>query len=309
MLHEPLVDQSVDPHVFLSGRPPLGEFLGFVTSTVGGEALDIGALAESWRQANDHVESLRSTEPTYADAPAISDLPEHLAAFGEAVVADPIVQRAFTIVPFRLAMVELDRLVVWQKHIDLTHVARLRERLGSNPTDEDVFRLALPIDRQLDPPVAAGIVAPNTWGFASESSDLRVLDAKLIEAGAVDTVVGGAATYVVAAVVGFGSNMLSAIHAENRLVLNNGSHRAYALRDAGITHAPCLIQLVSRRDELPVIAGPDLAGNLDAYLTDPRPPVLRDYFDDTLRVVAPVARKKRQVRVQISVEQVDVPTG
>src|SRR5262245_57724603 len=98
-MHETLVDKSVDPHVFLSGRPPLSEFLGFVTSAVGGDALDIGALAESWRQANDHVEELRATEPSYADAPPIADLPEHLVSLGEAVAADPIVQRAFAIVP------------------------------------------------------------------------------------------------------------------------------------------------------------------------------------------------------------------
>jgi hypothetical protein len=310
VLQSPSVGQSADPHVFLSGRPPLPEFLGFVTSTVGGDAPDVGALAEGWRKANDHVEMLRSTEPTYADDPPIGELPENLAALGEAVVADPIVQRTFSLVPFKLGMVELDRLVVWQKLIDLAHIARLRERLGPTPSDEDVFRLALPIDRQLDPPIASGIVAPNTWAFSCESNDLRVLDAKLIDASTVDAVmVAGAARYLVAAVVGFGSNMLSAICAERRLVLNNGSHRAYTLREAGITHAPCLIQMVSRRDELPVVASGDLAASPDAYLVDPRPPVLRDYFDDALRVVAPVARKQRQVRVQINVEQVDVATG
>lgn len=304
------VGQSVDPHVFLSGRPPLPEFLGFFTSTVGGDDLDAGALAEGWRKANDHVEHLRSSEPGYADDPPIAGLPEHLLALGKAVVEDPVVQRSFALVPFRLGVIELDRLVVWQKHIDLAHAARMRECLGPNPSDEDVFRLALPIERQLDPPIAHGLVAPNTWGFACESNDLRPLPPRVIEASAVDILVGGAAGYIVSAPVGFSANMLSAFHAEGRLVLGNGSHRAYALREAGITHVPCLIQLVSRRDELSAIAaGSDFAQNPDAYLTDPRPPLLRDYFDDALRVVAPVARKQRQVRIQISVEQVDVPTG
>lgn len=304
------VGQMVDTHVFLAGRPPMGEYLGFVTTTVGGDTLDRGALAESWRKANDHVQELRKAEPEYANAPTIADLPEHLRSLGEQVLADPIVQRSYSLVPVRIGVVELDKLVVFQKHINLAHVARLRDQLGDEPTEEHVFGLCLPIDRQLDPQTRAGIVGPNTWAFGSESMDFRVLETKLIDdPSSFDLVTTGAATHVVAAVLGYGPNMFSAVHAEDRLVLNNGSHRAYALRDAGITHAPCLIQEVSRRDELEVIAGGDLTSNADSYLTAPRPPVLRDYFDDKLRVLAPVVPKQRQVQVQVSFGQVDVPTG
>jgi hypothetical protein len=305
-----IVGQAADPHVFLSGRPPLAEYLGFVTTTVGGSALDVGALTESWRQANDHVQELCRDEATYADNPPIAELPEHLRGLGDLVLADPMVQRAFSIVPVKIGIVELDRLVVWQKHINLSHVGRLTDALGPAPSEEDVFNLCLPLDRRLDPPTVAGPVAPNTWAFACDSNDFRVLDAKLIDANTLDDLaINGAPTYVVAAVLGFGSNMLGAIQADGRLVLNNGSHRAYALRESGLTHVPCLIQVVTRRDELAVIGSGDLATNPDAYLTAPRPPVLRDYFDDKLRVVAPVPRKQRQVRVQLSFEQVDVPAA
>ena len=49
--------------------------------------------------------------------------------------------------------------------------------------------------------------------------------------------------------VGYGSNFLNIIEAEGRLLLHNGYHRAYALREAGLTHAACIVQSVSRRDE------------------------------------------------------------
>lgn len=303
------VGVTADPHVFLAGRPPMGEYLGFVTATVGGDELNIGALAESWRQANRHVEELRLAEADYANNPMIGELPEHLRPLGERVIADPIVQRSFAVVPVSIGVVELDRLVVFQKHIDLAHIARLRAVLGDDPSDEDVFNLCLPIDRGLDAPTRAGAVGPNAWAFASGSSDFRVLGTKLIDPASLDGVLNGAPTHVVATVIGFGSNMLSAIHAEDRLVLANGSHRAYALRDAGITHVPCLIQQVTLRDELAVITGGEVAVNPDVYLTAPRPPVLRDYFDDKLRVVLHVAPKDRQVQVQVSFGQMDVPTG
>lgn len=47
-----------DDHVFLIGRPPLGEFLGFVEVVAGIGSEDRGALANEWRQANDRVKAL-----------------------------------------------------------------------------------------------------------------------------------------------------------------------------------------------------------------------------------------------------------
>jgi hypothetical protein len=52
----------------------------------------------------------------------------------------------------------------------------------------------------------------------------------------------GVPKYVVAIAVGYGANFLAAAHVEGRLILWNGSHRAYALRAAGHTHVPCLIK-------------------------------------------------------------------
>lgn len=106
--------------------------------------------------------------------------------------------------------------------------------------------------------------------------------------------------------IGYGSNFLNVLHVENRLVLGNGSHRAYALRDLGITEIPCLVQRVTRRDELELVASGDLATTPDRYLKSARPPMLRDYFDLELRKIVPVYRKKRVVRIQFGVEQTDI---
>ena len=100
--------------------------------------------------------------------------------------------------------------------------------------------------------------------------------------------------------------MLNVIQAENRLVLNNGSHRAYALRELGVTHVPCLVQHVSRRDELDLVGG-EIQQSPDRYLKVARPPLLKDYFDQRLRMIVPVYRKNRMVRIQFAVEQAEMP--
>jgi len=70
--------------------------------------------------------------------------------------------------------------------------------------------------------------------------------------------------------VGFGSNFLSIIGASDQLILHNGSHRAYALRDLGITHATCVIQHIYSREELNVVASSAVAERPDVFVRQPR---------------------------------------
>ncbi len=103
---------TIDPHVFLIGRPPLGEYLGFMrTISVGGHALDQGVLAAEWRSANDHLRALETQEAGLADAPPIIGLDPVLQPLEAAVLSDPIFRRTFAIAPTDIGVVELDRLV------------------------------------------------------------------------------------------------------------------------------------------------------------------------------------------------------
>ena len=113
---------------------------------------------------------------------------------------------------------------------------------------------------------------------------------------------------VVGLAVGFGTNFMNAIYAEKRLILNNGSHRAYALRKMGITHVPCIIQHLSSLDQLDVIAASEVGENPDFFLKHPRPPMLKDYFNPGLHKVMPVHRRLRQVTVRFEVEENFVPS-
>lgn len=301
---------AIDEHVFLSGRPPLGEYLGFLTlqSTFGQQA-DLRALADEWRIANDRVRELETREAGLADNPHVSPLSQALAPLAEQLLVDPIVQRSFAIVPISIGLVELDRLVVYQKHINLAHVQNLQNALGPTPTEEEIFHLCLSTGAAL-PPVQVMQIAANAYTFVSPSNDLRFLESVGLQDGQlVGYQSGGTVSGVIGLVVGFGANLLNAILIENRLILNNGSHRAYALKALGITHVPCVIQHVTRREELAVMGPQEVQQQPDLYLAHPRPPLLKDYFDPHLRKLVPVPRRGRQVRVTFAIEQVDAPSN
>ena len=302
--HKPLIDE----HVFLLGRPPLRQYLSFVEDLAAeGATAPEGELAEEWRTAQTIIERRQIEEAGLADDPPILPLPDHLEPLRKALEADPIYSGGFSMVPSEVAMVELDRMVVYQKHINLEFTRQLRAKAGPRPSDEDVFRTCIPYDHPL-PPIKWMRTGSGTFVFVSPSNDIRYLGSMQLKP---ENLVGVPSPGNVAAIiglsVGFGSNFLNAIHCENRIVLNNGSHRAFAMRELGLTHVPCIVQHVSSRAELRAVASSDLRRNPDLYLKGPRPSMLRDYFDPELRKIIPCTRRLRQVRVKYSTDESDLP--
>ena len=294
--------------LYLTGRPTLKRFIRVIRQ----EAIrppDEATLIAEWQAAKEHINRLKKEEADCADNPVTTPVPVD-AKYEPLLIEflkDPLVQNNFNTVPTEVAFVELDSLVVYQKHIDLAFVSELKRKLGPAPSDEEIFRTCLPYDHPR-PPAKWSRANDNSFVFVSPSCDMRFLKAMPLEARHIKgyahpgTVVG-----VVGIAVGFGSNFLNALKADNRLILNNGSHRAYALRDMGFTHVPCVVQHVSNRDELEVIAAAPIRRDPDQYLKQPRPSMLKDYFNPQLRKVMPAHRKLRQITVKYEVTETFIP--
>jgi hypothetical protein len=300
--------EAVDDYVYLMGRPTLRQCLNFVKNrSIHGRRTDLGALTDEWRTAASHITKLEAAEVGCADRPTIQPLAAHLEPLQAEFMRAPLVQHGFNTVPTQIGIVELDRLVVYQHHIDLSYVGLLKQKLGPSPSEEDIFRLCLPCD-QPKPPVKWARTHHDTYVFTSPSNDLRFLGALPLESEHVTThPPPGALVGVVGLGVGFGSNFLSVISAYDRLILHNGSHRAYTLRALGVTHAPCIIQHIYSREELNVVASSAVTERPDVFVKQPRPPLLKDYFDPMLRKIVPVIRRLKQVTVKFQVDEAYVP--
>src|SRR2546426_7029827 len=182
-----MLDAQVDDHVFLAGRPPIEEYLGFVVSqSVGGQNVHQGVLAAEWRSANDHIRELEKNEAGIANNPETWALEERLRDLRTNVIDDPVFQKCFQLAPTDIALVELDHLVVFQKGINLRYVDELEKGLGKSPSSESVFRFCLPHDH-LIPPVKAMQIAQNAYAFLSTSMDLRAIGQAILST---DQIVG-----------------------------------------------------------------------------------------------------------------------
>ena len=295
-------------HNYLLARSSLDDYQGFMADyAADGAGADRRRLVAEWKAAADRMQELRAAAPDRADGAEIDPLPPALRPLVAHVEADPVFRRAFSDAEYEIAVVDLDAVVVSQKLVSLEHVRRLRAQLGPNPSSEALFRFCLPFDRR-PPDHRASRIGDDEFAFVSGSSDLRFLEAVMLRP---DQLTGyqaaGPVAGIVALVVGFGSNYLNVLSINGRLILNNGNHRACALWDAGVRRVPCVVQTLTHPDEIDVHAPRAVKRNPDFYLTEPRPPLLGDYFDPVLSRRVNVALTRKQVRVGYSVEEKDMP--
>ncbi len=294
--------------LLLLGQPSLQEYLDFVRDKVaGGDAIDPRALCDEWRAANDFYGVLEVEEAGIAEGIECHDIGRALAPLAEQVLSDPCFRRAYDSLPTRVGVVELDRLLVYQTRVTQDFIDDLKARLGPAPDPEAVLRFCLPLGGQ-NALLKIRRAGPRRYTFTSDSTDLRFHEPVLLGP---DQIGGYAATGPVGGalglVVGFSSNMLNAIRSENgRMLLHNGYHRACALRALGVTHAPCVIQEVTRRDELALTVPRRVLDAAAFYFKSARPPMLKDFFNPRLRKLLPVPPTRRVVEVSFEVREYEL---
>lgn len=289
--------------LWLMGLPPLSRLLEFFESSGRQQAqLDRAALATAWRVANDHYIALEATEAGIANQGSHRALDAGLATLAAEVAAHPHYRQSFNTLPTEFAMVELDKLIVDQRHVTRNFVERRMAGIGSLPNPSALFRICMPLH---EPEAAVQVqkIGARRWVFRSGSTDFRFHEPVLLRAEQVsghDSL--GAVAGVVGLVVGFGSNFLNAVRVGQRLLLCNGYHRAVALHALGVTHAPCIVQTAACVDELQVSVKSRVADDAEFYFESARPPLLRDFFNPQLIKMLPIRPRTRQIEVSFEVK-------
>lgn len=296
--------QSEHQEMWLLGQAPLQKYLSFLED-LGVEpiAAQRVKLIQEWSAAGVYYDELAKREAGIADKLDCAALDPLLAPLAEQVRNSSHYTRTFDSLPTRIAMVDLARLVVCQNHVTRSFVDRLKMQLGPHPDLPSLFRFCLPLDNT-PTPVQMRAVGSKRYVFRSDSTDFRFHESVLLRPEQLDAYSSyGNIAAVVGLVVGFSSNFLNAVCDDDseRLLLHNGYHRACALLELGITHAPCIIQNVSCRDELDIIAKPIVANDPGYFFNRPRPPLLKDFLDLRIRKLIPIKKVARMIEVNFEV--------
>ncbi len=236
-------------------------------------------IKASWPAAAEHFEELRRAETGVSEAIVTRPLsPEDVRV--ENLRSDPLFVDTFSNYPYSFEEVEVDKLVACQRTVHLEYIDHLiseYERRG-----RDLIDYCL-IPWQDTTPVNVGRTAQNAFTASSDNPGLRFLGAyeqryrrELLQA----QTPGGQPVQMIVLVLGYGSSTVSVYRIRKRIILLNGFHRLYALRQLGVTHVPAVVQQITNPElELP----PQIVELPRDYLVEnPRPALLKDFFDKQL---------------------------
>jgi hypothetical protein len=263
---------------------------------------------ETWDGLQKHVRTLIKREAGQADTIQVKPIPDMYHSYIEAFASDPLFQKTFSHLPISFNLVEIDKLVAPQRTVNLNYVSRLLDSYPKSPKINDLLNICVSPNRKLDP-IQHLEVAPNTHVFSSPNSDIRFLGAFVKKLSSEDldyAVLGGLPAAAVIAFVGYGGAPINVLKADSRVVLNNGFHRVYALRSAGITEIPVVVQHVKNVQ----LEFPQAVAGLpkDYLLNVPRPVLVKDFFEKDFAITIRVRERIKMVTVGINLGQHEVPS-
>jgi hypothetical protein len=268
----------------------------------------LAEIMRAWAEIQPRVQALVAAEAGLPETIEISALPVGLEPIVASYVADPLFQRQFQL-PTTVAFVEVDKLVAYQRQVNLDYVERIVRRLGRDPSPEALLRLCVSPQREMEPIQHLGL-GPAAHSFSSPNSDIRFLGAFLKhdltaeDLGCAEH--GGVPVAAIIAFVGYGTPMVNAFKVGGRVVLNNGFHRVIALRRLGVERIPIVLQLVGNPQ---LELGPELGGlSCDYLVQHPRPALVKDFFEPGFTVTLNVRERIKLVNLAVQTGQQEVPT-
>jgi hypothetical protein len=277
------------------------------TQCVEEEVRKLPQILDAWMAQQPKVAALVANEAGVAEQVDVQPLPASCDARLNAIRGDALFSRTFSNHQTSFALVDADKLVAAQRTVNFEYVDRLRANYPKTPTLEDLIEICLAPARPMEP-IQHLEIQPNTHVFSSPNSDVRFLGAFVKELTATDlesAVMGGRPAAAVIAFVGYGSASVNVFQAGQRMVLNNGFHRIYALRLLGVQMIPVVVRhVVNAALEFP----PQVCGLPSEYLLGVQRPVLiKDFFEPDFTITLKVRERIKSVMVSVAVNQHDVP--
>ncbi len=294
--------------LFLYGAGAKAEVMNYVrTLCIPEEQDSLPQIIGDWTSASKHFQEIVQTEKGEAEKIDVKAVPAEFTSKLEDIANDHLFKQTFSLLPFEFKLVEADRLVAGQRSVNLDYVEALGKQVPTNPTISDLIDFCLSPQKQVKLP-AEQMLGQNVYSFTSENLDFRFLGGfrkLLTEEDIKASTAGGYPQAAIVLLVGLGNSTMNVLAFRNRYVLNNGFHRAYALRSIGVTHIPILVQRVGNQQlEFP----PAVADLPREYLLGAeRPALMKDFLNPQLTRKLRVKAQNKIVQVQWTASQFPIP--
>jgi hypothetical protein len=294
--------------VFLIGAAVQAELQGFVRGNcIAEEVARMDDIIEKWRTARDVFGRLEAREKGLPEQVRVHEPENSVQPLLARITEDPLFRSSFGLHTVDVKKVELDRLVACQRQVDLDYVDSLKEEISNDLSSEEHARFCL-LPRTPPPAPKQQQLAQNAFGFSSPNPDFRFLGGFARPVTIEDIQVcwaGGQPVSAVVLLLGYGAPSMNVFQVGKRLILNNGFHRAYAMRAVGISEAYVVVQHIGDPElELP----PALVGLPREYLLkNSRPALMSDFFNSALVEEFKTTEGVRSVQLGWNANQTFVP--
>jgi hypothetical protein len=241
------------------------------------------------------VEALKASTKTIPN-PSINDIEPDYQTYLHQVSSTPAFQQAFQGLNWSFKIVEIDKLVCYQRWVDLDYVAELSGNLGSSPDPLTVLKFCIPPSF----PMQASISAEPHSGSITISSNSPNLSVTGLSFG--QAVPESPATVVFT--LGVNANYVQVVKYKDRFIVKNGHHRLYTLRHLGITTTPCVYSEISDY----ALSGGDRPGFFSREIVlSSRPPSMTDFFDNSLAADIRIQPTMNVIRIKAEQFPVSIP--
>lgn len=269
--------------------------ISFIRETCTQKEIDNMSLAyEKWLVASENFHQIQEKEKGIADNCQTSEIESHLI---DAIQNHPMIKYSFSNEVIDFKMVDIENVIATQTEVVLDFVDELTRELVMPPSDEKLLKFCLVPEKKVPKPKMKRKDA-KTYYFSSPSRDFRFLGGflrrELSREELLDTKVGGFATNAITLFVGYGSFCMTAFQVGNRIILENGFHRAYTLEKHGVKKIPML--LIKRSES----EFPDQLREFkkDYLLHHPRPILMKDFLNNDL--IKEFSQKETRTTLKLS---------
>lgn len=272
------------------------------------EAKRLPDILKMWEKQQSSVATLLQTEQNAADQIRFEEIPKAHHSRLEEIANDDLFKKTFGSFTIGFGLVEIDKLIAGQRTVNLDYIDKLKKSFPKKPSVEQLIEICVSPTRTMDP-IQHLEVAPNSHVFSSPNSDIRFLGAFVKHLTKEDleyAVTGGLPAAAVIAFIGYGGAPINVLQVGNRIFLNNGFHRVFALRSLGVEMIPVVIQPIRNVQlEFP----PQVGGLPKEYLLNaPRPVLMKDFNVSEFCILLKVKERIKMVGIGIGLSQHEIPS-
>ena len=314
-----LESTETEEKLFLLGFMPMNEITSLVVGELG-ESMNLNRIKKLWLPKTKAVQELVKTDVRLLDDEKLKDVIRDIEPKYSKKIEE--IEEKLNHNPFwqanncSIKLVKIDELIALQGFVNIDRANKLSTKISKNPTMSELIDFTIDLDRKPEI-IHHHQISNNAILFTTDNHDVRPgkIEVRQIPKNTEQENLDSDTIPAVVLPVTEGDAVISCLKTFNFVPMSNGTqkrnyylriqnglHRAYALRSLGIEYMPCLIIEPTSAVETNLITG-QWSPERKAQEISLRPPLMKDFFNPELTEIIQVRKTQLCIKVEWKIEK------